>query len=64
MQTSPEEKTQRHINLTMFFLLWKKDQSKTLIVFLNDNAVSPSTDFLEVEDYSSDDNVKACVMHA
>lgn len=33
-------------------------------MFLNENTFSPSADFLEVQDYSSDDNVKACVMHA
>lgn len=32
-------------------------------MFLNENTFSPSADFLEVQDYSSDDNVKACIMH-
>lgn len=39
-------------------LPWKKDQNKTLIVFLYDNTASLNADFLEMERYSSDNHVK------
>jgi len=56
--SAAEKKRQRHINLTRLLLLWKKDQNKTLIVFLYDNTASPNADFLEVRGYSSDNNAK------
>lgn len=46
-------------------LLWKKDQNKTLIVFLYDKTASPNAGFLEVWSYSSDNNAKVeCVRTA